>query len=135
MMALANQSESAGRWSVEQYDLIFADSTPRRIALVVGGQSLIQGFLVASVLDLECEIENIVVANSERRNGFGKQLLNEFLRVSRGAGAKTVFLEVRQSNLAARTLYERASFVESGRRQGYYKEPEEDAILYQKFLT
>ena len=46
----------------------------------------------------------------------------------RGAGA--VFLEVRESNRAARALYEKWAFLESGRRRGYYKDPEEDAILY-----
>jgi ribosomal-protein-alanine N-acetyltransferase len=58
-------------------------------------------------------------------------LLGEFLRLARERGADTVFLEVRESNLAARRLYEKATFVEKGRRQLYYQEPEEDAIVYQ----
>ena len=45
-------------------------------------------------------------------------------------GAAAVFLEVRESNRAARALYEKWAFLESGRRRGYYKDPEEDAILY-----
>jgi ribosomal-protein-alanine N-acetyltransferase len=51
--------------------------------------------------------------------------------LARERGADTVFLEVRESNLAARRLYEKATFVEKGRRQLYYQEPEEDAIVYQ----
>jgi ribosomal-protein-alanine N-acetyltransferase len=42
----------------------------------------------------------------------------------------SVFLEVRESNTAARTLYERAGFEQSGRRESYYTNPPEDAILY-----
>ena len=45
-------------------------------------------------------------------------------------GAKAVFLEVRESNYAARALYEKWAFVESGRRRRYYQDPNEDAILY-----
>ena len=51
------------------------------------------------------------------------------LRCLRGR-ARTILLEVRESNSAARKLYEKCGFVQSGRRQRYYKQPEEDAILY-----
>ena len=41
-----------------------------------------------------------------------------------------MFLEVRESNAAARTLYEKAGFEQTGRRHSYYTSPLEDAILY-----
>ena len=50
--------------------------------------------------------------------------------MARARGAKAVFLEVRESNQAARALYEKWAFLESGRRRRYYQEPDEDAILY-----
>jgi ribosomal-protein-alanine N-acetyltransferase len=134
ILPLASHSRSAGQWSASQYQRIFTESTPRRIALVVEQGSVVQAFLVASVLDREREIENIVVADAERRQGFGKQLLDEFLRLSQREAAKMVFLEVRESNLAARKLYEKCGFVENGRRPRYYRQPEEDAVLYQRFL-
>jgi ribosomal-protein-alanine N-acetyltransferase len=134
ILTLASHSWSAGQWSAGHYQRIFTESTPRRVALVVEEGSVVQAFLVASVLDREREIENIVVAHGERRRGFGKQLLDEFLRLSRGDAAKIVFLEVRESNLAARKLYEKCGFIEKGRRRRYYQQPEENAILYQRFL-
>jgi [ribosomal protein S18]-alanine N-acetyltransferase len=132
--ALANLSLHAAHWSAEQYQQIFVNSLPRRVVLVMEEQSVVQAFLVGRVLDTEWEIENIVVANSRRRRGLGKQLLDEFLRISKKNGARTIFLEVRESNVAARKLYEKCGFTENGRRQRYYEGPEEDAILYQLVL-
>lgn len=134
IVALANQVPSAAHWSVNQYEKIFDDSLPRRIGLVAKEQAVICAFLVASMLVTESEIENIVVADSHRRLGIGKQLLQEFLRISQNEGVKAIFLEVRDSNLAAKRLYEKCGFVENGRRRAYYKEPGEDAILYKKLL-
>jgi ribosomal-protein-alanine N-acetyltransferase len=57
-------------------------------------------------------------------------LLEKFLDFARGRSAEKVFLEVRESNLAARRLYEKLAFMETGRRKLYYQEPEEDAIVY-----
>ena len=54
--------------------------------------------------------------------------------MARGRGAAAVFLEVRESNQAARALYEKWAFLESGRRPRYYKDPEEDAILIALFI-
>jgi ribosomal-protein-alanine N-acetyltransferase len=134
ILPLASESSSAGLWSAGLYQRIFTDSTPRRVALVGEEGSAVQAFLVASVFDREREIENIVVAESVRRQGFGKQLLDEFLRLCQKEAAKMIFLEVRESNLAARKLYEKCGFVANGRRPRYYPQPEEDAILYQMVL-
>ncbi len=40
-----------------------------------------------------------------------------------------MFLEVRESNIAARNLYKRLGFLEAGRRRDYYPAPPEDAIV------
>lgn len=93
------------------------------------------GFLAGHAIDQEWEIENVVVSSPARRRGLATQLVQEFLRLARSAGGKNVFLEVRESNLAARKLYEKLQFVETGRRRVYYREPEEDAVLYLRALT
>jgi [ribosomal protein S18]-alanine N-acetyltransferase len=56
-------------------------------------------------------------------------LLGAFLDLVREHGGKQVFLEVRESNHAARALYEKWAFVESGRRKMYYHDPPEDALV------
>ena len=52
------------------------------------------------------------------------------LRQAQTLAASRILLEVRESNLAARRLYEKHGFRESGRRPKYYSNPIEDAILY-----
>ncbi len=130
MMALEKRASMAAHWSAEQYDAVFRASDPARVALVLHDASGLQGFVVARVLDEEWEIENIAVAGPARRRGLGTRLLGELLDLAKAKGATAMLLEVRASNHAARALYEKWAFLESGRRSRYYKNPEEDAILY-----
>jgi [ribosomal protein S18]-alanine N-acetyltransferase len=130
MIHLGQHSATAAHWSREQYDRVFANPTPRRIALVIEETGGMQGFLIAQAMPPEWEIENIAIKGEARRRGLGTRLLGEFLNCARAEGAHAVFLEVRESNRAARSLYEKWAFVESGRRVRYYQNPPEDAIAY-----
>ncbi len=69
------------------------------------------------------------MATTARRKGLGKRLLQALLDAARETKS-SVFLEVRESNAAARALYENAGFEQTGRRPSYYTSPLEDAILY-----
>lgn len=99
-------------------------------------ETLVQGFLVArSAHTSEWEIENVVVAASAQRLGLGAALLEAFLgrvRAEKPADGEVcgVFLEVRESNVAARKLYEKSGLVIDRRREGYYSTPDESAIMY-----
>ncbi len=133
MLAIEKHAATAAHWSIEQYEALFRASG--QIALIVQEETQqekaqVQGFIIARAIGVEWEIENIALAGAARRRGLGTRLLGEFLDLARAQGAEAVFLEVRESNRAARALYEKWSFMRSGRRQKYYKDPEEDAILY-----
>ncbi len=130
MMRLEQHSVTASHWSPEQYDRIFATASPRRVALVIEETAVVQGFLIAQVIAPEWESANIATAADARRRGLGTRLLGEFLDHARAEGAQALFLEVRESNHAACSLYEKWGFVESGRRVRYYRNPQEDAIAY-----
>jgi ribosomal-protein-alanine N-acetyltransferase len=130
MMRLAQHSATAAQWSLEQYDRVFQSETPRRLALVIEEPAGVQGFLIAKGIAAEWELENIAIASPARRRGLGTRLLGEFLDHVRAQCASTVFLEVRESNRAARSLYEKWAFEETGRRFRYYQNPDEDAIVY-----
>lgn len=135
MMALEKQAVTASHWSHEKYGRLFLENVPQRVALVIEEGSAIQGFLVARAVEREWEVENIAVAGVARRRGLGTRLLGEFLDLARERGAESAFLEVRESNRAARALYEKWAFVEAGRRNGYYREPSEDAVVYRLSLS
>jgi ribosomal-protein-alanine N-acetyltransferase len=128
MMALEKRAATAAHWSAEQYAALFRD--PGRVALIMQEESELQGFVIARGVGEEWEIENIAIAGPARRRGLGTRLLGDLLDLARAKGAAAIFLEVRESNQAARGLYKKWAFLESGRRPRYYKDPEEDAILY-----
>ena len=133
-MALEKHAVTASHWSKEQYERLFSGNVPTRVARVIEEDGVVDGFLVARAVGNEWEIENIAIAGPARRRGLGSRLLGEFLDLARERGAESVFLEVRESNRAARALYEKWAFVEAGRRSGYYREPEEDAAVYRFVL-
>ena len=87
------------------------------------------GFIVAQNVGSEWEIENLVVDAGNRRRGLATHLLRQLLCMALNQGAKAIALEVRESNQAARHFYANFGFRESGRRKGYYREPEEAAVL------
>ena len=128
---LEQQSETAAHWSDRDYAALFAPEAPKQVSLVASaaGETNFSGFIIARVGGDEWEIENIVVAGEHRRQGIGRALVNEILRTAQEHGAQSVLLEVRESNTAARQLYDRLGFVETARRHNYYRDPVEDALL------
>lgn len=96
---------------------------------VAESEAGIIGLLVARIAADEMEILNLAVDPRWRRRGAGGALVATALGHGRRAGATRVFLEVRESNRAAREFYERQGFTVAGRRVRYYHQPAEDAIL------
>jgi ribosomal-protein-alanine acetyltransferase len=94
------------------------------------GRGTLVGFLVARHVREEWELENIVVSAEFRGRGIGERLLHGLLARVRETESWGVFLEVRESNVAARKFYQKAGFRDIGRRKSYYADPAEDAVLY-----
>jgi len=129
ILAIEQEAEHAAHWPEEKYREMFESEDSRRLILIIEERGAIRGFAIGHALDQECEIENLVVAADARRRGWGSKLLQSLIDEAQRGGVTAFFLEVRESNLAARALYNRAGFVENGRRKQYYREPEEDGIL------
>ena len=68
----------------------------------------------------ECQLYNIAVLPRWQRVGCGRRLLQALLDEVKAAGVIGCVLEVRESNAAARALYQALGFVESGKRKAYY---------------
>jgi len=92
------------------------------------------GFIVLRQILEICEIESIVVASSVRRTGVGSALLDAVSRWAAAGSAQRLQLEVRAGNINAIRFYERAGLIREGSRRGYYRDPEEDAVLMGKSL-
>jgi ribosomal-protein-alanine N-acetyltransferase len=87
------------------------------------------GMLVAWMIVDEIHIATLATHNDFRRQGIAEKLLLHTLKAAKEEGAVTSFLEVRDSNVFARGMYNKFGFVEVGRRRHYYKDNGEDAIL------
>jgi ribosomal-protein-alanine N-acetyltransferase len=149
MLELERQCAMAAHWTESQYQRVFQSTesdSSQPLALVIDEDSGVRSeprstvelpliaFLIASHLAAAWELENVVVKSTFRRKGAGTALLNELLIRAQAAKSESVFLEVRESNQAARALYLKSGFEQKGRRQGYYSNPPEDAILYRRSL-
>lgn len=89
------------------------------------------GFYIAELVLDELTLHDICIAPECQGRGFGKQLLLHFIDLANQLNAIQLWLEVRESNVAAISLYEAHGFVETGKRRGYYpaKNGREDALL------
>jgi ribosomal-protein-alanine N-acetyltransferase len=77
----------------------------------------------------QAHINNLAVLPELRGRGLGTQLLAAITDEAAHLGATLLTLEVRQSNVPARRLYERAGFYQDGLRKNYYTNPVEDALI------
>ncbi len=85
----------------------------------------------------ELHVLNFSVDQTQQRRGWGLQMLDWLGQDAYHRGARALLLEVRPSNKAAIALYEKAGFVELGRRKNYYPSysgSKEDAIVMQVSL-
>lgn len=96
---------------------------------VVELDGAIAGYAVLWCILDQGEVANIAIRGDLRGRGIGGRLLDHLIEVSRSRGVRSLFLEVRESNDAARGLYDSRGFKEIGRRKGYYQSPVEDARI------
>ncbi len=82
----------------------------------------------------EAELLRIAVAISERQKGVASVLLAQFEKECTGQQVSSVFLEVAETNVAARRLYAQFSYKQVGRRKDYYSQPVDDALVMSKVL-
>ena len=125
---------SAAHWTQRQWLDIFHTETPARLAWIAEDRNGPDqgpgiGFLVARNGGPEWELENIAVLPEFRRQGVGRALLSALLDEARVLQAERILLEVRASNQPAIRFYNSDGFQLLARRAGYYRNPEEDALI------
>lgn len=90
------------------------------------------GFAGLLLTGEEADLVNIAVRKKIQGRGTGCKLLQSLISGGHRLGVQKIFLEVRESNVPARALYEKNGFVVAGRRKKYYSRPEEDALVMMK---
>lgn len=122
----------SGTWS--EVALLAMQQANHQLRVLESAQQII-GFAEFVLVADECQIFNVAISHGCQRQGFGKFLLRAVLDEAARQSMSVAVLEVRESNLAARNLYERCGFVRTGRRPHYYPPlpgaiDQEAAILY-----
>lgn len=98
--------------------------------VVRGPQDDVRAYLNFWVVYDELHVLNIATHPGHRRRGYARILIDEMIHLATQNAAREIQLEVRPSNVAARTLYEGLGFRQVGVRPGYYPDTGEDALLF-----
>ena len=105
---------------------------PEAVFLVACCRGRIVGYGSVILAADQGDIANVAVRPDHRRQRIGNRLVAALIDRAKARGARELFLEVRESNDAARALYEGAGFSEVGRRKNYYHLPTEDALILRR---
>ncbi len=103
--------------------------SPYDVYFVAEQEGRIIGYCCLRLLAGEGEIQRIAVLPNKRRLGAGRKMMEAMVSYAMGRYACAISLEVRESNLAARRLYESFGFAPEAVRKGYYRNPLEDAVI------
>ncbi len=104
---------------------------------VLEREGIVRGYGIMSVGAGESHMLNLCVDPGYRREGHARKLLGLLIQQARVAGAESMYLEVRPSNIAAINLYNSIGFNEIHVRPDYYpaESGREDALVLGRDLT
>jgi ribosomal-protein-alanine N-acetyltransferase len=124
----------ADPWTEESFRRLTVGEPAIFLVAVFPPDSAIAGYAIAFSVGEDAEVLNVAVDPSFRGKGLAGQMLDAVLIELGARGVRTAFLEVRESNRAARALYGSRGFTEIGRRIRYYRRPVEDALVMRRIL-
>ena len=101
-----------------------------RCYLVARDNGVLVGYAGLMYVVADAHVTNIAVASEQQRRGIATRLLAELSWEAVRHGCDAMTLEVRVSNTAARSLYERFGFVEAGVRKNYYENTEDAIVMW-----
>lgn len=136
ILAICRRSPEAAQWSESAFEHAALSGQVILVAEVgIAAAARVCGFLVARVTDGEAELLNMAVDAGHRRKRLGTKLLAAAGKEADALLASRMYLEVRESNEAAISFYDRHGFRKNGQRAGYYQNPTENAVLMEKKVT
>ena len=98
-------------------------------------QNKVIGYIIFWRLGEEAQLSNFAIHPDYQRRGVGQAVLSKVLAMLSKLKIKHIVLEVRPSNLAARSLYNKFGFKTMGLKKNYYVDPVEDALIMGKYMT
>lgn len=118
-------------WSEESLELLLGENATALVALM---EDRVVGYVgLTYVLD-EGQITNLAVHPDARRRGVGIALMRALELLAKEKNLIFLSLEVRESNLAARSLYSSLGWEDRGVRKNFYSHPMENAVVMTRDL-
>ncbi len=118
-------------WSLDQF-MQELDNPVSSMLVCECGQEVV-GYICYWLIVGEMQILNIATSPETRRKGVAAQLLDRAFELSMSTSLSAAWLEVRSSNKAAITLYQRYGFKFSGTRKAYYRDGEDAFVMLREF--
>ncbi|MBR0648406.1 GNAT family N-acetyltransferase [Roseomonas terrae] len=115
------------RWRAQAIALLL--ELPGHFALLATAGDDPLGFGMGRVAADQAEVLTLAVRPSAQRGGVGRLLMQAITEEAAGRGATELFLEVAESNVAARCLYVSLGAIPAGRRRAYYPDGGDALVL------
>ncbi len=131
LSALDKLCVGADGWSADSFRSEAEKDTGHILYITDSGKviALLSGYHAVG----EGDITSVAVHPDYRRKGLAKKLIEKFEN-SLPEDTESIFLEVRESNCGAITLYEKCGFERLSVRKNFYSQPRENAVVMQKKL-
>ncbi|MDG1376701.1 MAG: GNAT family N-acetyltransferase [Yoonia sp.] len=100
-------------WSAEEFASLMSQT-----GMILCGDA--KSFVLGRVIADEAEVLTLATHPDHQRKGLAQAALAQFLTLAQSKGATRVFLEVSETNTAAKTLYKNNNFSVIGTRPRYY---------------
>lgn len=119
-------------WSVVSFfDAILSE---QRVFKKACDENELMGYYILFILENEAHLENLSVKPCFQNKGIGRALLQDAIQEAHAHQVEAIYLEVRESNKKAISLYKKAGFFEIGIRKKFYVNPTENAVLMKKTI-
>ncbi len=93
------------------------------------------GYISGQLILDEFYINNVAVTKRYRNNGIASALINNLINRLQETNCVLATLEVRESNVNARRVYEKFGFLNLGIRKDFYSHPKENACIYTLYFN
>ncbi|MGN6753914.1 MAG: ribosomal protein S18-alanine N-acetyltransferase [Intrasporangium sp.] len=134
LAALERELFADDAWSIESWWHELAGRPRRDYVVAVDETDQIVGYAGLDRAGETGDVMTIAVVPVAQGRGLGRHLLGELVRRAEESGIRSLLLEVRADNVAARTLYERGGFEVISVRRRYYQPGGVDALVMRKLI-
>tara|TARA_B100000965_G_C19089703_1_gene540020 strand:- start:18 stop:473 length:456 start_codon:yes stop_codon:yes gene_type:complete len=123
-----------GLWTKSQWERELTDTKRICLGVIELETKTLLGLCSAWLAIDELHITSIAVNPKHQREGIGRLLISDLIKRSKPLGAKNIYLEVKQTNQAAKAFYKSIGFKIIGNRSNFYKDGS-DALILNKQLN